>query len=199
MDNYTETGTLSFKVETSLTFKVNTDYKYIKDVADGKVEWDTVGVNTKEGPGTYSADTHVYVSFGFGLKKCLEDQTITFNPRGLVTGPQERKPRKPRILNVQPMPAHTPAVQRKIQSSRNSERNKKFHKIPPAQKKSASLVRHTDMAQRPFNCVQTHDTKTSSIKKSTLANQKVYHGLLNENTLIDTSISNSVYEISIKM
>ena len=43
VDNYTETvipvdiasGTLSFKVETSLTSKVNNDYKYIKDVADG--------------------------------------------------------------------------------------------------------------------------------------------------------------------
>ena len=52
-----------------------------------------------EGPGTHSPDTRVYVSFGFGLKKCLEDETITFNPRGSVTGPQERKPRGP---NEQP-------------------------------------------------------------------------------------------------
>ena len=96
VDNYTETiipvdivsGTLSFKVETKLTSKVNNNYKYINDVADGKVEWDTVAVNFAEGKGTCSSDTHVFVSFGFGLKKCLEDQTITFNPRGRVTGPQ---------------------------------------------------------------------------------------------------------------
>ena len=121
VDNYTETiipvdipsGTISFEVERSLTSKVNEDYKFIKDVADGEVEWDTVAANFAEGTGTYSADTHVFVSFGFGLKKCLEDQTITFNPRGPVTGPQGRKPHKPhkpRSPNVQPMPSHTPAT-----------------------------------------------------------------------------------------
>ena len=103
MDNYTETvipveiasGTLSFKVETSLTSKVIEDYKFIKDVADGDVAWDTVAVNSAEGTGNYFPDTRVYVSFGFGPKRCLEDQTITSNPRGPVTGPQPRKPHKP--------------------------------------------------------------------------------------------------------
>ena len=59
VDNYTETvipidipsGTLSFKVETHLTHSINEDYKFIKDVADGEVEWDTVAVNFAEGQG----------------------------------------------------------------------------------------------------------------------------------------------------
>ena len=92
-DHYTETivpidipsGTLSFQVETNLTHSVNEDYKFIKDVADGEGEWDTVTINFAEGIGTHSANTRVYVSFGFGLKRCLEDETITFNPRGPVS------------------------------------------------------------------------------------------------------------------
>ena len=173
VDNYTETvipidiasGTLSFQVETNLTSKVNKGYKYIKDVANGKVEWDTVAVNTKEGPGTYSVDTHVFVSFGFGLKKCLEDGTITFNPRGLVTGPQERKPiaNKPRSPNVQPVQSHTPTTKRKMESSHTSEKNMKFHKMSNAQKADAAIVRHTDMAQKLSNYDDCADTRHQEI------------------------------------
>ena len=96
---------------------------------------------------------------------------------------------KPRSPNVQPVPSHTPATKRKMSSSRNSERNTKFHKTSPAQKPGAALVRHTDMAHKLFNYVQTDDIKKSTIKKSTLFNNKMYHGLLNDNKHISYDIS----------
>ena len=55
------------------------------------------------------------------------------------------------------------------------------------------------MAQKLFNYVQTHDIKKSTIKKSTLMNKKVYHGLLNDNKSIGAAISTSVYQIFLKM
>ena len=41
--------------------------------------------------------------------------------------------------------------------------------------------------------------KKSTIKKSTLFNKKMYHGLLNDNKHISYDISKSVYEMFIKM
>ena len=61
------------------------------------------------------------------------------------------------------------------------------------------LVRHTDMAQKLFSYVQTSDIKKSTIKESTLFNNKMYHGLLNDNTHIIYDISKSVYEIFMQM
>ena len=93
MDHYVETiipikiepGRLSFKVESALTAHVNQDFKYIKVVAEKKLEWDTVAVNFKQGVGNCFDNTHVFVSLGFGLKRCLKEKLITFNPRGKVS------------------------------------------------------------------------------------------------------------------
>ena len=86
-----------------------------------------------------------------------------------------------------------------MSSSHTSERNKKFWKVPPAQRAAAALARHTGMAQKLFNYVQTHDIKKSTIKQSTLMNKKVYHDLLNDNKYTNATISKSVYEIFLKM
>ena len=55
------------------------------------------------------------------------------------------------------------------------------------------------MAQKLYEYVQANDIKKSTVLKSTLVNNKIYHGLLNDNKSILYDISKSVYEIFIKM
>ena len=94
------------------------------------------------------------------------------------------------------MPASTPVTNCKLSSSAKSEKNMKIHQTPPPQRKAASLVRHNDMVHE---YVQANDILKSAILKSTLVNNKMYHGQLNDNKSISYEISKSVYEIFMKM
>ena len=77
----TKPGVVAFETESTLTQTFIQSFPYIKTIILAGYDFSApVMANYKLGNGTYGANTRVFISFGFRLKRSMDQQLIVQNP-----------------------------------------------------------------------------------------------------------------------